>query len=268
MSPSRYTDYHMHSTFSLDGHYSPAEMCEAALARGVEEIAITDHVEWEPSGRHTRPDFAHYFASLDDCRSLYGPRGLTIYSGLELGNPHQHRAEVDDLLAAYAFDVVIASLHWLDGQNIHATHCFEDRDPYVVYAAYFADLGRMASVECDLIAHFDRIFWPGTQLYGPPLAPRLENAVRPALAQIASHGRVLELNTRFLTYEPSWNDVLVTVLTWFRAEGGTHVAVNSDAHRVAEIGRHWELGQSIVQAAGFPGPAPLSIWHKVTQPAA
>jgi histidinol-phosphatase (PHP family) len=89
---------------------------------------------------------------------------------------------------------------------------------------------------------------------------RLERTIRTALAQVATHGRVLELNTRFLTYAPGWNDLLLTVLTWFRQEGGTHVAVNSDAHRISEVGRNRDLGQSIVQAAGFAGSAVRDDW--------
>jgi histidinol-phosphatase (PHP family) len=255
------TDYHMHSKFSLDGHNTPQELCRQALALGLTQIAITDHVEWVPGGQHQRPDFDHYFAVLEQSRREFGPHGLTIYSGLELGNPHQHRAEVDALLGGYPFDVVVASLHWLDGINIHYTGCFDRRDPTEVYAAYFTEFGAIAAtVACDVLAHFDRIFWPGSQLDQLPDLRRLERTIRTALAQVATHGRVLELNTRFLTYAPGWNDLLLTVLTWFRQEGGTHVAVNSDAHRISEVGRNRDLGQSIVQAAGFAGSAVRDDW--------
>ena len=67
---------------------------------------------------------------------------------------------------------------------------------------------------------------------------------------LAEHGRVLELNTRFLTHEPGWNDTLLTVLRWYGEAGGQFVAVNSDTHRAAEIGRHRAIGQEIVEAAG------------------
>lgn len=249
------TDYHMHSTFSPDGHHTPAEICQAALAMGLAEIAITDHVEWEPGGRHLRPDYDRYFDEIAACRATFGPQGLSVLSGVELGNPHEHRAEVEDLLAARQFDVVISSLHWLDGQNVHDTRCFNGQGPYPVYSRYFEKLGEIAaSVPCHLIAHFDRIFWPGSTLYGPPDVHQVEEPVRRALAAMATHGRVLEINTRFLTYEPGWNDSIVTILRWFREAGGTQVAVNSDAHRATEIGRSREVGQALLEAAGFEAP--------------
>ncbi|NJN81533.1 MAG: hypothetical protein HC802_04115 [Caldilineaceae bacterium] len=75
--------------------------------------------------------------------------------------------------------------------------------------------------------------------------------LRDTLATIAGRGQGLELNTRFLNSAPNWNDLLVQSLSWFREEGGMHVFVNSDAHRVAEIGRNRELAQTVLKEAGF-----------------
>lgn len=245
------SDLHMHSTYSLDGNNTIAEMCEQALRLGLTEIAITDHVEWPPNGAHQRPDFDQYFAEIEENRARVAPQGLTLLSGLELGNPHQHRTEVDDLLASYAFDVVIGSMHWLAGQNIHYLRCFDGQDPYDVYARYFGEIEQIAAtVDCEIIAHFDRIFWPGTSRFGPPQLERIERPVRQAMRAIVEHGRILELNTRFLTHTPGWNDALLTVLRWYYAEGGRFVAADSDAHRTAELGRNLAVAQQLIDAAG------------------
>ncbi|BAM00027.1 MULTISPECIES: histidinol-phosphatase HisJ family protein [Caldilinea] len=245
------TDLHMHSTYSPDGNHTIAELCEQALAIGLTHIAVTDHVEWLPDGSHQRPDFDRYFAELQACQQRYAARGLTLWSGVELGNPHEHLTEVEDLLARYPFDMIIGSLHWLQGQNIHFVHCFDGKQPEEVYTLYFEELAHIAaSVDCKVIAHFDRIFWPGTMRFGPPAIERIEQPVRNAMRAIARHGRILELNTRFLTHTPGWNPVLETVLRWYREEGGQLVAINSDAHRASEIGRNREIGEVLVERAG------------------
>lgn len=245
------TDLHMHSTYSLDGSNTIAELCEQAITLGLTHIAVTDHVEWLPDGSHQRPDFERYFDEMHSCQQHYAARGLTLLTGLELGNPHEHSAEADTLISSYAFDVVIGSMHWLDGQNIHYTSIFAGRDPYDVYSLYFDAIAQVAaSVDCGIIAHFDRIFWPGSARFGPPQLGRFERSVRRAVRAVAEHGCVLELNTRFLTHEPNWNDSLLQVLRWYREEGGSFVAVNSDAHRVTEIGRHRQIGEELVVAAG------------------
>ena len=261
------TDYHIHSTFSPDGHHTPAEICRHALDRGLTEIAITEHAEWEPgSSQKVFARVDDYFAAIEQCRATYEPLGLTIYTGVELGNPHENFAEALALVSAYPFDVILGSLHWLHGENIHDTSCFARRSAHEVYADYFTELGRMAAAfDLDIVTHFDRILWPGT-LSGAMLDPwRLEPVVRDTLATIARRGQALELNTRFLTHTPSWNEALITMLRWFRLAGGIGVAVNSDAHRAGEVGRYTDIAAGLLLAAGFDLPAQLYRIHSPLQ---
>lgn len=246
------TDYHVHSTFSMDGQDTIEALCWRALALGLNEIAITDHAEWHPSVRNMF-DAAGYFDEIERCRTLFAPHGLTLYSGVEMGNPHDYGREAGDLLATYPFDVRIASLHWLYGRNIHHADCFAGRDPLDVYADYFAALGHMAAdfSSIDVIGHFDRILWRGA-LLGATFRPHaIESTVRDALATIAWRGLALELNTRYLGHIPGWQPALATMLHWFAQEGGQRVVVNSDAHRIEEMGANLRQATSILQDTGL-----------------
>ncbi len=253
------TDYHMHSTFSPDGSDSPSELCRRALERGLTEIAITEHAEWQPGAEPQGfPQADAYFTAIERCRERFEPQGLALYSGVELGNPHEHVDEATALLASYPFDVIIASLHWLYGKNIHLESCFANRDPDEVYADYFIELSRMAAnFDFDIVAHFDRIIWRGT-LLGATFDPwRLENVIQDSLATIARYGRALELNTRFLNHTPNWNENLVIMFHWFLQAGGSCVVVNSDAHWLDEMGRNFFVAQEILKQAGFKLPDQL-----------
>ena len=257
--PTILTDYHMHSTFSPDGNHSPRELCRQALIYGLKEIAITEHAEWHPSMRDKGlPDAAGYFAAIKRCQAEFGPLGLTVYAGIELGNPHLYPAEVGALLEKYPFVVRLGSLHWLYGQNIHYASCFAERDPDNVYADYFTELGRMVqNAEFDIVSHFDRILWRGTLLGLRFNLTKLEPTIRKTMGLIAQLGRALELNTTFVTHSPGWLPALRTIFTWFYQEGGRRVVVNSDAHRAPEIGRHRALAAEILTTAGFDIPAHL-----------
>lgn len=253
------TDYHMHSTFSPDGDDSPESLCQQALRLGLQQIAITEHAEWHPAfSVKGLPQANDYLAAIEQCRARFGPLGLTVYAGVELGNPHQYQQQADALITQYPFEVVLASLHWLYGKNIHLEEVFANNDPYRVYADYFIELGQMVlNFDFDIVAHFDRILWRGTLLgiHFDPLP--LESVIRDTLSIIAQYGRVLELNTAFLAHTPHWHKALVTMLQWYGQEGGTKVAVNSDAHRIAEIGRHFGIAKDILNQAGFNLPAHL-----------
>ncbi len=246
------SDYHMHSTFSVDGQDTIEALGWRALALGLSEIAITEHAEWHPRGGGLF-DVDAYFDEIARCRALFAPQGLTIHSGVELGNPHEHAREASALLAAYPFDVRIASLHWLYDHNIHDAACFAGREPLDVYADYFAALGHMAAdfSAIDVVAHFDRILWRGA-LLGATFAPRaIEGVVRDALATIAWRGLALELNTKLLNNVPTWRPALTSMLRWYRAEGGRRVVVNSDAHRVGQMGGNLELAAAVLSDAGL-----------------
>jgi histidinol-phosphatase (PHP family) len=252
------SDYHMHSHFSPDSKVSPDELCRHALALGLEEIAITDHLEWHPKSTFPDLDLDGYFTAIESCREEFGPRGLTVFSGIELGNPHDFPAEVDLLLSRYSFDVVISSLHWLYDEDIHQSPCFAGRGPEELYAGYFSDLARMAtSAPNSFIAHFDRIFWRGTMIYGAlDLAP-VEGSVRMALEAMVEHGQTLEVNAKYLDRHPGWNEHILTVLSWYREAGGKQVAVNSDAHSADVIGRNRDVAAALLSEAGLTEPVRL-----------
>jgi len=41
-------DYHVHTRFSCDSEAEMAAACEVAIARGMSEIAFTDHADFDP----------------------------------------------------------------------------------------------------------------------------------------------------------------------------------------------------------------------------
>ena len=103
-----YADYHLHTEFSDDSEELMEKQVEAAIAKGLEEMCVTDHVDYgikrdwdDPRGMLYRGmdgnvgdgegmmpcanvDYPAYFAKLDRMRQLYGDR-IVIRNGLEFG---------------------------------------------------------------------------------------------------------------------------------------------------------------------------------------
>ena len=83
-------DYHMHSV-SPDARVPMEDMCQAAIDKGLTEVALTDHYEFYAHGIHRK--FFHeeylkmYWDSLERCRERFAGR-LTIKSGMEFGQLH------------------------------------------------------------------------------------------------------------------------------------------------------------------------------------
>jgi len=252
-----WSDVHIHSHFSPDAHHSIDDLCRRALDLGLGTIAITDHVEWRRQG-YGNTDLEGYFEEIWEAQAVYQPSGLTVMSGVELGNPHQYPSRVSALLSIYPFEVVIASLHWLGEDNVHQESIFHGRSPGSVYRRYFLELGALIEGgDFDILAHPDRIFWMGLQLGHPPDLDQIGPLIDAFTKRLASRGLALEFNTKYLDQHPRWNGLALTLLRSYRAAGGTRVVVNSDAHRPEEMGRSFSRAGELLIQAGFSDSAHL-----------
>lgn len=109
----------------------------------------------------------------------------------------------------------------------------------------------VGAVRANVLAHFDRIFWRGYTL-----GHRFEElvcgtAAREALCAAVENGYALELNSRLLGVSPQWHDLLLLLLSWYKAAGGDHVLVNSDAHSTRQIGLNYHLANDLLHQAGL-----------------
>lgn len=107
-------DYHTHSDSSPDGKETIAHLAEAAIAKGLQEICITDHVDtvcWGSYAPRWDYDWEKSLGELEEARRLYGNR-LTIRLGAELGEANLAFDRAEHLLShAPKLDFVIGSVH-------------------------------------------------------------------------------------------------------------------------------------------------------------
>ena len=123
----------MHTTMSPDSNVPIDTYAAAALERGIAEIAITDHVDFEPGA----PAFAYAtFADRErivrDAAERWGPQGVDIRFGVELTYDRSWEPDIRDHLARHAYDFTIGSVHdrvdsqyhprrvaaWVDGRSL------------------------------------------------------------------------------------------------------------------------------------------------------
>ena len=69
-------DYHTHTNFSFDGakNSTPETLCEAAIANGVTDLAITDHFEcnWKTEAAYPEFDADGHYAAIMAAKEKYG----------------------------------------------------------------------------------------------------------------------------------------------------------------------------------------------------
>ncbi|MBO5141361.1 MAG: PHP domain-containing protein, partial [Peptococcaceae bacterium] len=80
-------DYHLHSQFSGDSKTTLDAICSTAIARGLKEIAITDHMDYsypDIHPDHQIADIDHYINTIAQYQQKYAGQ-LTIRTGIEIG---------------------------------------------------------------------------------------------------------------------------------------------------------------------------------------
>lgn len=249
-------DYHVHSRYSCDGAASMEELCQAALKAGLREMAITDHLDFEPLDPcydHFRAE--RYWRAFERCRATFDGR-LVVRAGVECGEPHRYKEEVASVLRAHPYDFVLASIHWVDGRPTFSGAFFDGLDLDDGLALYFDELLQLAEeADYDVLAHVDiyrRATFGRFGLREPDLR-RHEHRVRRVLRAVAERGKGIEVNTSYLWKGMGRPGPSVQVLRWFREEGGRIVTLGSDAHRPQEIGLGFDQALAMLREAGFEG---------------
>lgn len=248
------------------------EECQRAVDLGLPAIAFTEHLDFADYGPGDalaaagvkagwwdaiRPlDYTGYAASIEECRHRFP--SLRVLSGVEAGEPHLFAGSTGAVLAAGSFDRVLGSLHALawEGRLVNASSLLRVLPADELMRRYFAGVVELieGSAAFQILAHLDypRRHWPASA--GPYSEAGFEEEYRAVLRALASSGRVLEINT----YSPMAS---VTLLTWWREEGGTAVSFGSDAHLSLRVGDKFRQAMAVADAAGFgPGHDPWDFW--------
>ncbi len=261
-------DYHVHTTYS-DGSGSVAECIEHAIAVGLAEIGIADHispVQPTPWQMPTVPfaELERYVTEVRDAASRYDE--ITVLLGIEADYLPAHEEQLRALLDAWPFDYVIGGVHMVDGFDFNDPALRDDprwSDPDPLFAAYYETVRRAARFGgFDIIAHLDYI-----GLWGHTPGTAVDPAIDTSLDAIAASGAAIELNTdRFSdpagVMYPS-NDLLRAA----RARG-VPLVISSDAHAADQVGLLWSEALDRAAQAGFRGTLRLSDHAMVPLPRA
>ena len=228
-------DAHMHTDQSPDSSVPIDVYAALAVERGIPEICITDHVDFDPR------DPAYEYTRYEDRERVvrgaaerWADHGVTIRFGAELTYNRRWEDDVRAHLARYRYDYVIGSVHdwpespywpsrvraWIEGRSLE-----EVLEPY-----YTEIIAAARSGLFDTIGHLDvvkRYLHPS--ITAAQLATR-QDLQEPALRAIVESGVALEVNSSGLRYPGAETYPSKSVVARYRELGGERVVVGSDAH--------------------------------------
>lgn len=247
-------DLHIHSKYSFDGTADMDTICCAAIDRGVDVIAITDHCDMTDGlegissylkGENKRQkDFKRVCSQYE---------GIQVLCGIELGNPHEAPCRTHDFMALRTFDFVIGAVHFLpDGSDIYKLSYPDAQSVDTMFRQYFASMRRLMELGgFDSLAHLD---YPLRVLQGKVSEPTIRqycDLVEPILELLVAKEIALEINTRGIYDWQRRVGPEEWVLRRYRALGGKYVTIGSDAHVPKWIGAGFAEAGLLLKQAGF-----------------
>jgi histidinol-phosphatase (PHP family) len=255
-------DYHMHLRGPAEGREGPVELTVAAVerfveqaeARGVDEVAFTEHMYYFRQAErflghpYHRGRVAHDLDTYCETVLEAKRRGLPVKLALEVEWLPELDGELAAVLRPYPWDFLLGSVHLVDGEAVDMEPGLWERLPVdEIWRRYFAELRALAeSGLADVLAHPDLV-----KIFGRRPAPEDVEACHDAAASaIAKAGVTVEVSTAGLRKPVGELYPDAGLLARCR-ELGVGATLASDAHVYRDVGRDFDAGLEHLRAAGY-----------------
>lgn len=248
-------DYHCHTNFSADSDAPMTAQCEAAIRKGVQQIAFTEHEDYN-SGDMTSFFFKHdaYLEEVARCRERYDGQ-LVIRAAIEVSEPHEYAEAAGAVLRKHDWDFVLGSLHWIQPgidtcKESFMTYAGDWRQSFRNYFTQMISLARDG--DFDILSHIDYPSRYNRHIHaGAYDITAYEDIIREVLRNVIARGRGIEINTS------PWRKGLVNpnppavVVKWYREMGGEILTLGSDSHAPKDVGADIDRAMAMAKDAGF-----------------
>lgn len=254
-------NYHAHDDASSDGVAELARHVEAASDAGVIHFCTTNHVEvleengsWSVELDEALPRFLGEIGAAEALRERFP--ALTLGVGAEFEYRPEWRDRLEVLAAQLPFDLVVGSVHVVDGYNVSGgpepALYFGDRSMDDAYARYFETVLELIDWGAfDVLGHLDLVTRYGHDHYGAWRPERHEELVRTVLEAAAGAGIGIEVNASGAFQAPGRPYPDAEILAWAREAGVPFLTVGADSHRPEHVARGLDVALETAERAGW-----------------
>ena len=258
-----FADYHVHTEFSDDSAYPMVDVIRDAVEMGMEEICITDHVDYgvkkdwdqgEISYRNGEPlanvNYPGYMEKIRQMKETWGDK-IRIRTGMEFGVQRHTIPEFEKLFHRYSFDFIILSIHQVEDkefwtqdfqrgktQEEYNLRYYEELLTVVEKYKNYSVLGHM-----DLIARYDEA--------GIYPFEKIKLMADKILKIVIAEGKGIEINTSSHRYGLQDTMPSADILKLYRDLGGKILTIGSDSHKPEQLGAYIEETKELLKDIGF-----------------
>lgn len=245
-------DMHTHSDHSFDGHHSCTLLCEHAVEKNIDGIAITDHCEIDSKDFDFRAFCSNQIVDTRRAKKFF-EGSLLVLQGIEIGQAIYNKELAETVLSKYHYDFVLGSIHNLRNMEDFYYLNFDNYDVYDLLDKYFDTVLELCNWnKFDSLAHLTyplRYITARTDVKVD--LNKFSDKIEIILKTLVQNGKALEINTSGLFQEI--HDFLPNkqIVKLFKDLGGEFITVGSDSHYCDKIGAGIENGFKLAKDCGF-----------------
>lgn len=252
MNFSGIIDMHTHSDHSFDGNHSCMLLCESAVAKGLNGIAITDHCEIDSKELDFRAFATNQYFESYKAKKFFEGR-LLVLQGLELGQAIYKKELAESILNKFKYDFILASIHNLENMEDFYYLDYSQFDVPDLLNKYFDTVYELCLWNrFDSLAHFT---YPLRYIKGEAGIDidlsLFYDKIEAILKTLIKNERALEINTSGLFQKINETLPDKAIIRLFKELGGKYITIGSDSHYYNDLGRGIEQGIALAKECGF-----------------
>ncbi len=251
---------HVHSKYSVDSTEELYNILETAIEKGLNGIAITDHVSIYYNKRNLEPtDLLACKKEVFSLREKYKDK-IKLLFGMEYSETHLSDEFNKKALGVGDFDVILCSLHdevLISNKQINSHFRKNDFKSFnkeelieIVKTYYLLLKDAVKNFDYDVLAH---LTYPFRYITFRDKVDFDFNIIKDDIEEILKilikRNKALELNTSNATdgfFMPNEQ-----ILKTYKALGGELITLGSDAHIASNVDKGLNLGKILLKKCGF-----------------
>lgn len=246
-------DYHMHTSFSIDSEAPMEDMINSAISKGMSEIAITDHVDFDEK-YYPLPDYTEYIDFFNNLQYKYRDK-IKLTFGVEIGLENKWSDKINPFADKYDFDFIIGSSHAVQTLDLYfdQKEYFKNKSKKEAYTIYFEELLKNidSCPRFNVYGHMDFVSRYGMYEDNSLEYGDYSDLIDMCLKSLIGKNKGIEVNTSGFRYGINGTYPSFTILKRYKELGGEIITAGSDSHKVSDVADHIDYAYSLIKETGF-----------------
>lgn len=254
-------DCHVHTNISHDGISSIDEYLEIAKSKGIDEITFTEHYDIY-DGLETNLKTLDVDKYEKEYYKYKNDDKVKTNFGIEIGLQPDTYNHINIMVKNHNFDFIIGSSHITCKKDMAMDKTFFDgitrREAYLNYFKEVLQNIKLYNEEFDVYGHIDYVV-----RYGGYAEKKIDyNEFREILDEILINlikkDKGIEINTSGIRYGLGMPHPNIDIIKRYKQLGGKIITIGSDAHKIEDLGKDFDIASSILTASGFDE---IAVFH-------